>query len=119
MIGNSKGSPAVSLALCAVVNRSLHAGNIALTRVSRLRLGYQTDVLRASCSSQTWQSQLAWHGYHPPTARLYTDFGLMTSTEEICVDANGVFQQLTNVDCACAIAASKAAAAARRILIPA
>jgi polyphosphate kinase len=33
--------------------------------------------------------------YHPRTARLYTDFGLFTSNEEICADANEVFSQLT------------------------
>ena len=31
--------------------------------------------------------------YHPRTARLYTDFGLFTSNEEICTDANEVFSQ--------------------------
>ena len=40
---------------------------------------------------------LATGNYHPRTARLYTDFGLMTSNEEICADANDVFQQLTGL----------------------
>lgn len=35
--------------------------------------------------------------YHARTARLYTDFGLMTSNEEICVDVNQVFVQLTGL----------------------
>ena len=35
--------------------------------------------------------------YHPRTARLYTDFGLFTSNEEICADANEVFSQLTSL----------------------
>lgn len=35
--------------------------------------------------------------YHPRTARLYTDFGLFTSNEEICADANEVFGQLTSL----------------------
>ncbi|MCY7389160.1 MAG: polyphosphate kinase 1 [Burkholderiales bacterium] len=35
--------------------------------------------------------------YHTRTARLYTDFGLMTSNEEICVDVNQVFVQLTGL----------------------
>ncbi|MDO8349621.1 MAG: polyphosphate kinase 1 [Gallionella sp.] len=35
--------------------------------------------------------------YHPRTARLYTDFGLFTSNEEICTDANEVFGQLTSL----------------------
>jgi polyphosphate kinase len=35
--------------------------------------------------------------YHPRTARLYTDFGLFTSNEKICADANEVFSQLTSL----------------------
>ncbi|MBU1424614.1 MAG: polyphosphate kinase 1 [Gammaproteobacteria bacterium] len=35
--------------------------------------------------------------YHPRTARLYTDFGLFTSNEEVCTDVNGVFMQLTGL----------------------
>ena len=33
----------------------------------------------------------------PRTARLYTDFGLMTSNEELCSDVNEVFKQLTGL----------------------
>jgi polyphosphate kinase len=35
--------------------------------------------------------------YHPRTARLYTDFGLFTSNEKVCADANEVFSQLTSL----------------------
>jgi polyphosphate kinase len=35
--------------------------------------------------------------YHPRTARLYTDFGLMTSNEAITTDVNEVFTQLTGL----------------------
>jgi polyphosphate kinase len=35
--------------------------------------------------------------YHPRTARLYTDFGLFTSNEEVCADVNEVFVQLTSL----------------------
>ncbi len=35
--------------------------------------------------------------YHPRTARLYTDFGLFTATEEVCADVNEVFSQLTSL----------------------
>jgi polyphosphate kinase len=35
--------------------------------------------------------------YHPRTARLYTDFGLFTSNDKICADANEVFSQLTSL----------------------
>ena len=33
--------------------------------------------------------------YHPKTARLYTDFGLMTANEQICEDVHHTFQLLT------------------------
>lgn len=35
--------------------------------------------------------------YHPSTAKLYTDFGLFTCNEEICLDVNDVFTQLTGL----------------------
>jgi polyphosphate kinase len=35
--------------------------------------------------------------YHPRTARLYTDFGLMTANEGICSDINAIFVQLTGL----------------------
>jgi len=35
--------------------------------------------------------------YHPSTARLYTDFDLLTSHPGICADVNEVFQQLTGL----------------------
>ncbi|MCL4800653.1 MAG: polyphosphate kinase 1 [Burkholderiales bacterium] len=35
--------------------------------------------------------------YHPRTARLYTDFGLLTADEQMCADVNEVFVQLTSL----------------------
>src|SRR5207249_7344677 len=35
--------------------------------------------------------------YHPRTARLYTDFGLLTADDKICEDVNEVFKQLTGL----------------------
>ena len=35
--------------------------------------------------------------YYPRTARLYTDFGLITANEAICADVNEVFVQLTGL----------------------
>jgi polyphosphate kinase len=35
--------------------------------------------------------------YNPTTARLYTDFGLLTANEEVCADVNEVFKQLTGL----------------------
>jgi polyphosphate kinase len=40
---------------------------------------------------------LATGNYHPRTARMYTDFGLMTANEEVCADVNEVFKQLTGL----------------------
>ena len=41
--------------------------------------------------------------YHPRTARLYTDFGLLTCNEEIGDDVNEVFKQLTGLGLAKAL----------------
>ena len=35
--------------------------------------------------------------YHPRTARLYTDFGLLTSNPEICADVDEVFLHITSL----------------------
>jgi polyphosphate kinase len=40
---------------------------------------------------------VATGNYHPRTARLYTDFGLMTANEEVCADVAEVFKQLTGL----------------------
>ncbi len=40
---------------------------------------------------------LSTGNYHPRTAKLYTDFGLLTANEEICADVDAVFKQLTGL----------------------
>lgn len=40
---------------------------------------------------------LATGNYHQRTARLYTDFGMLTCHEEVCEDVNDVFAQLTGL----------------------
>jgi polyphosphate kinase len=40
---------------------------------------------------------LATGNYHQRTARLYTDFGLLTCHEDICSDVNDLFAQLTGL----------------------
>ncbi|MDA8110677.1 MAG: polyphosphate kinase 1, partial [Betaproteobacteria bacterium] len=42
-------------------------------------------------------AHLATGNYHPRTAKLYTDFGLLTANEELCGDVNDVFKQLTGL----------------------
>lgn len=42
-------------------------------------------------------AHLGTGNYHPRTARLYTDFGLMTSNQIVCEDVHHVFQQLTGI----------------------
>jgi polyphosphate kinase len=40
---------------------------------------------------------LSTGNYHPRTAKLYTDFGLLTADEKVCQDVNEVFKQLTGL----------------------
>jgi polyphosphate kinase len=42
-------------------------------------------------------AHLGTGNYHPRTARLYTDFGMFTSNENVCADVNEVFSQLTSL----------------------
>ncbi|MBI5006646.1 MAG: polyphosphate kinase 1 [Nitrosomonadales bacterium] len=42
-------------------------------------------------------AHLGTGNYHPRTARLYTDFGMFTSNEDVCADVNEVFTQLTGL----------------------
>jgi polyphosphate kinase len=40
---------------------------------------------------------LSTGNYHQRTARLYTDFGLLTCDEQVCSDVNDIFAQLTGL----------------------
>jgi len=42
-------------------------------------------------------AHLGTGNYHPRTAKLYTDFDLLTCDEQVCGDVNEVFQQLTGL----------------------
>ena len=57
----------------------------------------------ASGSCLRRYAHLGTGNYHPRTARLYTDFGLLTSNEAICADVNEIFKQLTGLGRASAL----------------
>jgi polyphosphate kinase len=42
-------------------------------------------------------AHLGTGNYHPRTARLYTDFGMLTANPEICADVNEVFLHITSL----------------------
>ena len=54
-------------------------------------------VVRREAGKLRRYVHLATGNYHPRTARLYTDFGLITADADLCADANEVFRQLTGV----------------------
>ncbi len=65
-------------------------------------VGYKTHckmamVIRRESDQLKRYAHLGTGNYHPGTARLYTDFGLLTCHEEICSDINEVFLQLTGL----------------------
>lgn len=65
-------------------------------------VGYKTHakmalVVRREADGLRRYVHLGTGNYHPRTARLYTDFGLFTCSDEICNDVNDVFSQLTGL----------------------
>lgn len=54
-------------------------------------------ILRREDGRLRRYAHLGTGNYHPRTARLYTDFGMFTSSEEICTDVNEVFSQITSL----------------------
>ncbi len=65
-------------------------------------VGYKTHaklalVVRRENGKLVRYAHLGTGNYHPRTARLYTDFGLMTRHPELCQDVNDVFTQLTGL----------------------
>ena len=64
--------------------------------------GYKTHakmlmVLRREDGGYRRYVHLGTGNYHPRTTRFYTDFGLLTSNQEIAADVNEVFKQLTGL----------------------
>ena len=65
-------------------------------------VGYKTHakallIVRREEGSLRRYAHLGTGNYHPRTARLYSDFGLMTANEEITHDVSEVFKQLTGL----------------------
>lgn len=65
-------------------------------------VGYKTHakmllVVRREEDGLRRYVHLGTGNYHPRTAKLYTDFGLFTSNEEIGSDVNDIFMQLTGL----------------------
>ncbi|MGX7003955.1 polyphosphate kinase 1 [Caballeronia sp. KNU42] len=70
-----------------VVGHKCHAKMMLIVR--RVPLGGKMVLRR--------YVHLGTGNYHPRTARLYTDFAVMTSDQEVCEDVHHVFQQLTGI----------------------
>jgi len=65
-------------------------------------VGYKTHaklalVVRREEGGLRRYAHMGTGNYHPRTARLYTDFGLMTANETITADINQIFTQLTGL----------------------
>jgi polyphosphate kinase len=65
-------------------------------------VGYKTHaklalVVRREGGKLKRYAHLGTGNYHPRTARMYTDFGLLTCHPEVCLDVNNVFMQLTGL----------------------
>ncbi|MEW5770231.1 MAG: polyphosphate kinase 1 [Pseudomonadota bacterium] len=65
-------------------------------------VGYKTHaklalVVRREPGGLKRYCHLGTGNYHARTARLYTDFGLLTCQPELCQDVNDVFQQITGL----------------------
>lgn len=54
-------------------------------------------VIRREKSGLRYYAHLGTGNYHPATARLYTDFGLLTSNQEMAAEVNEVFIHLTSL----------------------
>ncbi|MFI4928533.1 MAG: polyphosphate kinase 1, partial [Burkholderiales bacterium] len=70
-----------------VVGHKCHAKMLLIVR--RVVNGARTSLRR--------YVHLGTGNYHPRTARLYSDFGLMTADQQMSEDVHHVFQQLTGV----------------------
>jgi polyphosphate kinase len=63
----------------------------------RAKGGKTSSRRRAGPPRLVHYAHLATGNYHPGTARLYTDFGMLTMNPEICADVERVFMHLTSL----------------------
>jgi polyphosphate kinase len=82
----------------ALANRLQQAGAHVLYGV----VGYKTHakmtlVVRREGRKLRRYVHLSTGNYHPRTARIYTDYGLLTSERDICEDVHDIFNQLTSL----------------------
>lgn len=70
-----------------VVGHKCHAKMLLIVRKEKVNKSGKTSLVR--------YAHLGTGNYHPKTAKLYTDFGLMTCDPQITKDIHHVFQQLT------------------------
>lgn len=59
--------------------------------------GKMAMVVRREDDKLRRYAHLSTGNYHQRTARLYTDFGLLTCLDEICEDVNDIFAELTGL----------------------
>lgn len=82
----------------ALAARLQHAGAHVVYGI----VGYKTHakmllILRREGDDLRHYAHLGTGNYHPNTARLYTDYGLLTSDSKICTDVGNIFSQLTSL----------------------
>ena len=74
-----------------VVGHKCHAKMLLVVRKETI----PAEGRRKSKTVLKRYAHLGTGNYHPRTARLYSDFGLMTANQDICEDMHHVFMQLT------------------------
>jgi polyphosphate kinase len=75
-----------------VVNYKTHAKMMLIVRREEA-----AGAPPGSAGALRYYAHLGTGNYHPKTARLYTDYGLLTSDPAICKDVHAVFLQLTSL----------------------
>jgi polyphosphate kinase len=85
-------------------------GVFGLKTHAKLALVFRREVDTQGRATLVPYAHLGTGNYNPRTARLYSDFGLMTSNREVCGDVNDIFAHITSL--------ARAAPLARLMLAP-